>query len=119
VQSDLKTVDEYMKTLPVDRLDALIKIRRICISSLSGYIEEMKYGMPGYLKQGVVEVSFNSQKNYISVYILKKAVLDKYRGQLKDIGKGCIRYKKLIESDYILLERIFKDVAQSLEKPCV
>lgn len=74
---------------------------------LQGYEEVMAYGIPGYRKDNVPEVSFNSQKNYISLYILKKDVLGQYREDLKDVnvGKGCIRYTKPEKIDFDLIEK--------------
>lgn len=110
MQNELNTVDEYLSSVPAGRLIALNKIRELCNKYLVGYHETMFYKMPTYLKNGISEVAFNSQKNYISLYIMKD-VLDKYRSELKDCGKGCIRFKKPDEIDFNLVENIIKDVA--------
>ena len=39
---------------------------------LKGYEENMAYGGPTYNKNGVIEVAFASQKNFIGLYILKR-----------------------------------------------
>lgn len=97
MQSKARNVDEYLKEVPEDRREALAQIRALCLSVLVGYEECMAYGMPSYRRvSGEVEVAFASQKQYISLYILKPTVLDKYRSDLAhlDLGKGCIRYRK-------------------------
>lgn len=109
MQSELLTVSEYMTSIPNERKQALNKIRQLCLQYLTGYEETMHYKMPTYLKNGISEVAFNSQKNYISLYIMKD-VLEKYRPQLKDCGKGCIRYKNISSIDFELIGNILSDV---------
>jgi hypothetical protein len=79
----------------------------------------MEYGMPSYKKAGgEVEVAFASQKNYISFYILKEDVLNKYRHLLSglNLGKGCIRYSKPEKIDFevvgLLLEENYCSEAE-------
>jgi hypothetical protein len=47
-----------------------------------GYEECLEYGMPVYKKDGTVEIAFASQKQYISLYVLKKEVVDEFRSAL-------------------------------------
>lgn len=117
MQSELNTVDEYLLSVPTERLIVLNKIRELCNKYLVGYHETMFYKMPTYLNNGISEVAFNSQKNYISLYIMKD-VLHKYRSELKDCGKGCIRFRKLDEIDFNLVENIIQDVANSSADIC-
>ena len=95
MQSNATTVPEYLKEVPEDRTSALVQIRKLCQEHLSEFEESMRYGMPSYSRAGTVEVAFASQKNNISLYILRTDVLDKYRDQFtaSAIGKGCIRYR--------------------------
>jgi uncharacterized protein YdhG (YjbR/CyaY superfamily) len=116
MQSKAKTVDEYFKTVPKERLVALKKLRALCKKTLKGYIESMQYGMPGYKRPDEVpEVNFASQKQYISVYILRKDVLDKYRDELttKNVGKGCIRYNNPEKIDFDIIEKMLKASTKS------
>lgn len=65
--------------------------------------------MPSYKVPGSeVEVAFASQKNYISLYILKEAVLDEFRPALAglNLGKGCVRYTKPEKMDYEVIEQL-------------
>jgi uncharacterized protein YdhG (YjbR/CyaY superfamily) len=80
----------------------------------------MDYGMPGYKKNGVVEVGFASQKNYISLYLLKEAVINEHRAELAglSIGKGCIRYPKAERIDFAVVEKLLVGMRDSAEEPC-
>jgi uncharacterized protein YdhG (YjbR/CyaY superfamily) len=113
MQSTATTVDEYLETVPPERLAALSRLRQLCLQTLSGYEESMEYGMPSYSKGGVVEISFNSQKDYISLYVLKKDVIDKYRDELKDCGKSCIRYRRPDQIDFEVVKKLLEGTASS------
>ena len=78
----------------------------------------MQYGMPSYSKDGTIEVGFNSQKNYISFYVLKKDVVDKYRDQLRDVGKSCIRYRRPDQIDFAIVEKLLEETADSPAAIC-
>lgn len=105
MQSIASNVTTYFNEVPDARRELLTKLRHICAQTLIGYQESMDYGMPSYKKNGKVEVSFLSQKNHISLYVLKKEVVDSYRTELvgASIGKGCIRYSKPERLVYQLL----------------
>jgi uncharacterized protein YdhG (YjbR/CyaY superfamily) len=118
MQSTAATVDEYLETVPPERLAALARLRQLCLDTLQGYREGMEYGMPSYSKAGTVEVSFNSQKQYISFYVLNQAVVDRYRDQLKDVGKGCIRYRKPDQIDFAVVEKLLVETASSAAEIC-
>ena len=111
MQSDAKKVDQYFDEVPVERVEALKQLRQLCQEELSNYEESMEYGMPSYSKDGNVEVAFASQKNYISLYILKEPVMDKHRPALTDLnlGKGCIRYSKPEKIDFDIVRELLKD----------
>ena len=110
MQSTATTVDEYLETVPPERLAALTKLRHLCRTTLEGYEEGMQYGMPSYSKNGAVGIAFNSQKNYISIYVPNE-VLDRYRDQVPDCGKGCIRYRKPDQIDYAVVEKLLQGTA--------
>lgn len=116
MQSTAATVDEYMETVPPERKEALDRLRDMCRNILTGYEERMEYGMPAYAK-GSGGIAFNSQKNYIALYV-EKDVLDKYRNQLKDVGKSCIRYRKPEQIDFELVEKLLRDTTTSSGEFC-
>ena len=121
MQSEATTVNEYLEEVPEHRKEALEQLRNYCQEYLPGYLESMEYGMPSYKKKdGEVEVAFASQKNYISFYILKQEVLDKYRDRLSglNLGKGCIRYSKPDQIDFTLVRQLLEENEQSDSEIC-
>lgn len=114
MQSKATTVTEYLKTVPADRLDVLIDLRDLCMRHLKGFKETMQYGMPSYSINDIVKVSWNSQKNYISLYILTDHLLEKFKDELKNIdyGKSCLRFKKPEDMDFDLIERMLKEAGE-------
>ena len=77
--------------MDAERKVPIEKLRKLCRHYLAGYEEAMEYGMPAYKRNGAMAVSFASQKGYIALYVLKKEVLDEFRGLLpkSSVGKGC------------------------------
>jgi uncharacterized protein YdhG (YjbR/CyaY superfamily) len=120
MQSKAKTVAEYLKEVPEDRREALIRLRKLCKTLLSKHDEGMDYGMPCYKRDGVVEFAFASQKNSINVYVAKQDVMKSHRARLKglSVGKGCIRYPKPEKLDFSILTDLLKDTSASTGKAC-
>ena len=120
MRSNAKDVDTYMTEVPEDRREALAQLRELCLETLVGYEESMEYGMPCYKKDGEVEVAFASQKKYVSFYILKQDVLDKYRHLLTglSVGKGCIRYTKPEKMDFNVIEQLLTESYRSEGEIC-
>ena len=98
----------------------MTKLRNLCVKALRGYEESMEYGMPCYKRNGNIEVAYASQKNYISIYGLKKGVIDAHRPLLvsANVGKGCIRYSKPEKLDFPLLEKLLIATRESDEVVC-
>lgn len=121
MKSTVKSVEKYLEEVSGERRNALEHLRNLCLEILDGYEESMEYGMPGYKKEGSeIEVAFASQKNYISLYILKQEVLDKHRESLQglSLGKGCIRYTKPEKINFDIVEQLLVDSAQSGGEIC-
>ena len=120
MQSKAANVDEYFKEVPAQRVDALKKIRELCLKELKGYKETMRYGLPCYEKDNVAEVGFASQKNNIALYILKQDVMEQYRPELKgiSIGKGCIRYTKPEKINFEIIQKMLAETYQSKNNIC-
>ena len=120
MQSDAQNVDLYLRDVPPARLAALQRLRAPCLASLDGYEESMVYGMPSYARDGTVEVAFASQKNTISLYVLKQDVFDRHRPALQglNLGKGCIRYTKPEKIDFAVVEKLLADTAVSDAEIC-
>lgn len=129
MQSKATTVDSYMAELPVDRKDAMAKLRNEIKKNLpKGFVEEMNYGMIGYVvphkfypagyhcdpKLPLPFMGIASQKNFIAVYsmgmyadpkLLKWFTEAHAKASVKklDMGKSCIRYKKPEDIPYKLI----------------
>jgi hypothetical protein len=120
MQSKAATVTEYMKELPADRRAALEKVRGVIRKHLpKGFKEQMGYGMMGYVvphrlyppgyhcdpKQPLPFAGLASQRNYMSFYLMTLYMNPEMEGWLRDqfrergmkldMGKCCIRFKKL------------------------
>ena len=80
----------------------------------------MDYGMASYRREGDVEVAFASQKNYVSLYILKQDVLEAHRDRMTglNVGKGCIRYPPPKKVDLALVRSMLEATAASSSKVC-
>jgi uncharacterized protein YdhG (YjbR/CyaY superfamily) len=113
-------VPGYLAHVPETRRPALQGIRRLCNEILTGYEECIEYGMPAYRRRGAVEVAFASQRNYVSLYILKTEVMNEFRDSLAKYnpGKGCIRFPIPAKIDFDLVARLLKRTAQSTSSAC-
>jgi len=120
LQTKSPNVEGYMQELPSAPKVPLEQLRLLCLEILGGYQECMEYGMPAYRRDGNVEVAFASQKQYISLYILKRDVVDRHRSLLggTSIGKGCIRFVKPERIDFEAVRRMLQGVASSKSEPC-
>ena len=120
MQSKAVDVPTYIAEAPADRQAVLRKLRRLCRKALPGYEEGMEYGMPCYKRDGKLEVSFASQKQYIALYALKEDVVNEFRTALKgcNIGKGCIRFSNPERIDFDLVEKLLRRTEESASKAC-
>ncbi len=132
--SKATTVDEYLAELPEDRRAAISAVREVILKNLpKGYEEGMQYGGIGYFvphtiwpagyhcdpKQPLSYAGLASQKNHMAVYMCTvygdPATENWFReaflatGKKLDMGKSCIRFKKL---DDLPLEVIGQTIAR-------
>jgi len=120
VQSTAATVDEYMTTLEPDRIAAMTRVRELGLALFTGWSETMAYGMPGFGPEGAPPAfSYNSQKQYISLYA-GKAAIEQFRDRLKgaSLGGGCIRFRKPDKIDFDLVADILRHVRAHKGGPC-
>ncbi len=137
MQSKATTVKDYLKELPAERVEAFTKLRDVILKNIpKGYEEIMAYGMPGYvvphklfpegyhcdptLPLGLANIA--SQKNFIALYHmglygdskLNKWFVEEYpkhsKGKL-DMGKACIRFKKMDDIPYKLIGELMKKLS--------
>lgn len=111
VQSKAATVDDFMDEVAPERRPALDRIRALCLQRFGTDKELMAFGMPAYGDPKAPFVAFNSQKQYIAVY-LGSGALDAYAARLSgvDRGKGCIRWKKPDKIDFDLMADLLDHV---------
>ena len=120
MRSEAKTVDQYLAELPEDRREAVSALRKVILENLpEGYEEGMSYGMIGYHvphslypagyhcdpKQPLPFAGLASQKNHMAFYLMCVYSEPEYEkwfreawassGKKLDMGKSCIRFKKL------------------------
>lgn len=102
-------VASYIEEVPADRRAALEELRSLCRQNLTGYEECMEYGMPGYKRNGSLELSFASQKQYIALYV-KPTVVDEFRSALRaaSIGKSCIRFRNAEQIDFAVIAKLLR-----------
>lgn len=129
MQSKAKSPEAYIDELPEERKIPINKLRQIILDNLSAGMEEtMSYGMIGYVVPHSVYpdgyhctpelplpfINLASQKNFIAVhhmgvYANKKLFnwfVDQYPKHCKrklDMGKSCIRFKKMEDIPYQLI----------------
>lgn len=133
MQSKAKTVAEYMKELPEDRRAAVEAVRKVILANLDkGFVEQMSYGGVCYCvphsiypagyhcdpKQALPYAGVGSQKNHIGIYLfclyndegdLQTFVREwKATGKKLDMGKSCIRFKKIEDVPLEVVGRAIK-----------
>lgn len=120
MQSQAADVDGYLSGVPEHRRGCLTAVRELCRTELAGFTESMDYRMPSYSRDGVVEVAFTSQKQYISLFVLRTDVMAAHREQLTglSVGKGCIRYRRPEQVDLDLVRGMLRDTAASTGPVC-
>jgi uncharacterized protein YdhG (YjbR/CyaY superfamily) len=120
MRSTASDVGTYMEEQPGNWQPALKKLRALCRRELKDYKEGMAYGMPSYSRDGAVEIGFASQARYLSLYVLKQAILDAHRDELAglSVGKGCVRYPSPDRIDWNVVTSLLRGTAASGAKIC-
>jgi hypothetical protein len=115
--SKSSAVNAYLEALPAQRREVLSTVRDVVVRNLpKGYEESMNYGMINYTVplerypdtyngQPLCYAGLAAQKNHFSLYLLgaygdprqvKKIETEfKKRGLKLDMGKSCLRFRKL------------------------
>lgn len=128
------SVDDYINQIPEERKEPLNKLRKVILENLpNGFEEGINYNMIGYYvphskypngyhcdpKLPLPFMNVASQKNSINLYhsgiYAKKELLDwfvaeypKHCKRKLDMGKSCIRFKKIDEIPYKLIGELVK-----------
>jgi hypothetical protein len=134
VQSKAVTVEQYLAELPPERRHAIGAVRKVILVNLpAGLQETMGYGMIYYVvpfelfpagyhcdpSKPLGFAGLASQKNYMAIYLMtcyghkdtEKWFVNAYKasGKKLDMGKSCVRFKKL---DDLPLDVIGKAIAR-------
>lgn len=128
------TIEEYLNQIPSERKDAIKKILDLMEQNLpKGFEARINYSMPGYVvphslfpagyhcdpKLPLPFINIASQKNFIALYHMgiyaNLELLQWFQTEYKkhvpaklDMGKSCIRFKKIEQIPYELLAELFK-----------
>ena len=127
-QSTAATVEKYLDELTPPRREAIATVRQVILDHLpQGYQESMQFGMIGYAvpleqypdtynKRPLMYAALASQKNYMSLYLMnvygdretEAWFTEQYRasGKKLDMGKSCVRFKKLDNLPLDLIGRV-------------
>jgi Domain of unknown function (DU1801) len=120
MKSAARTVSEYLRELPEDRKAVVTAVRNVILANLpEGYEECIQCGMIAYVvphrlypagyhcnpEQPLQYAALGSQKNYLTLHLMTvygdPATAEWLRqafqaaGKKLDMGKACIRFKKL------------------------
>ncbi|MBS1774320.1 MAG: DUF1801 domain-containing protein [Bacteroidetes bacterium] len=130
--SKAATVEEYIESLPVERVEVITKLHKLIKKSLpKGFKEGIGYGMICYSvplslypagyhcnpSLPLMFMSLASQKNYIALHHmgiygspkLLQWFTEEYPKHAKkklDMGKGCIRFKDMNDIPYKLIAEL-------------
>ena len=132
-----KSVKEYLEYLPQERIEYFKKLRKTIITNLpKGFVEMINYGMIGYVvphdiypdgyhcdpKLPLPFANIASQKNFIGLYhmgiyanpkLLEWFVKEypKHSDTKLDMGKSCIRFKKIDKIPYNLIGKLMNKMS--------
>jgi len=132
MQSNARTVEEYLQSLPEDKKISLEQVRDVILSRLpEGYEEVMNWGMISYQVplerfpdtyngKPLLYAALAAQKNHMAVYLSgiyiseerRKRFEEAYRrtGKRFDTGKSCVRFKKLEDLPLDLIGEAIADM---------
>jgi len=132
-----KTVEEILNNLPPDRAEPFNKLHNVIVKNLpKGFEAAISYGGLGYVvphklypagyhckpSEPLPFAGIASQKDSINFYhmgiysdskLLKWFVSEysKYSNKKPDMGKSCVRFKKMDEIPYKLIGELMKKVS--------
>ena len=132
MKSEAKTPTEYINSLEEPRKTQIKKLHSLIRKTVPSLKPHMKFGMLGYgtyhykyasgREGDWMIIGLANQKNYISLYAClsdgKQYVAEKHKKELPktNIGKSCIRFRKLEDVDLNVIKRILKETNQIASK---
>ena len=135
MQIKADNAEHYIDQLPEERKPVIEKLRKVILANLpEGFQETINYGMIGYVvphtvypdgyhtdpKQPLPFMNIASQKKFVAVYHMgiyadKKLlnwfenVYPKHNKLKLDMGKSCIRFKKIDQIPYNLIGELVEE----------
>lgn len=129
--------EEYIDQLSDDRKQVMSKLRQIILDNIpKGFEETMSYGMIGYVvphsiypdgyhcspKLPLPFINIASQKNFIALYhsgiYADNELLEWFKNEYSkhcksklDMGKSCIRFKKVEQIPFDLITQLTKKMS--------
>ena len=126
------TVESYLNSLPDDRIEPVHEIIKLVEKNIpAGYVKIINYGMPSFVIPHSIYpsgyhcnsdlplpfIGIASQKNHIGFYHMglyaDSNLLDWFKSEYSmhsksklDMGKSCIRFKKMNDIPYILIGKL-------------
>lgn len=137
MQYDVQSVEEYLKAVPENSIDAIKKLREVILTHLpKGFSETITYGMIGYVvplstypsgylgreDEPLPFISIAAQKKHIALYHmgiysnheLLKWFEQEYSKRVAtklDMGKSCIRFKNPQNIPYDLIGELCEKIS--------
>jgi uncharacterized protein YdhG (YjbR/CyaY superfamily) len=117
MQSKAETVDEYLSELPAERREALGVLRALVREVVPEAREEMRYGMAYYDYYDGQLAALASQKQYMALYLCDGDLVEAARPRLGklDIGKSCIRFRRLEQLPLDVIRELLEQAARHRE----
>nr|WP_309757346.1 DUF1801 domain-containing protein [Flavobacterium sp.] len=137
MQTTAKSIEAYLQEIPMERKEAFTKLRETILENIpNGFVEQMSYGMIGYIvphsiypngyhcqpKLPLAFIAIASQKHFIALYHMgiyaKPELLNwfvseytKHSRQKLDMGKNCIRFKKMDLIPFDLIAELVQKIS--------
>ncbi len=137
MQSTATSIEAYLEEIPEERKIAFSKLRETILENIpKGFVEQISYGMIGYVvphsiypngyhcepKLPLPFIAISSQKNFIALYHMgiyaKPELLNwfnseypKHSKQKLDMGKSCIRFKKIDQIPFDLIAELVQKIS--------
>lgn len=118
MKTDFKSVDEYIKTFPLEIQKLMDKVRKIIIKNAPTAVESIAYGMPAYKTNGKPLVYFAGYKNHIGFYATPTGHAE-FANELINYkqGKGSVQFPLNKPIPFELIGRIVRfRVEENLSK---
>jgi uncharacterized protein YdhG (YjbR/CyaY superfamily) len=113
-------VTAYLDGLPEPGRSTLQAWRLLCLGLPEPFSEGIRYRMPGYSRNGQVEIAFARQKRHFSLYVMRTDVMAAHRDRPVgySVGKGCIRFPLATPSDLDLVASLVAGTGASTGTVC-